>query len=293
MIPAVFGMAGSDSTIEFHGTRMIDAPAPIRLGGWALVLGASSGFGAATARALAAAGLDVAGVHLDRRASLPAVERVTAAIAQLGRRALFFNVNAADGDRRVEVLTSLAAALAETRQPGGLRVLLHSLAFGALRPYVADDPKDAVTSAQMSMTLEVMAHSLVYWTQDVVARGLMSRGGRIFAMTSAGGARALPHYGAVSAAKAALESHVRQLAVELAPRGVTVNAIRAGVTATPAAQKIPGYASLEDDARRRNPSGRLTTPEDVARAIVALSHDDTAWITGNVIGVDGGEDIVG
>jgi enoyl-[acyl-carrier protein] reductase III len=120
----------------------------------------------------------------------------------------------------------------------------------------------------------------------------MGPGGRIFAMTSSGGARALPYYGAVSAAKAALEAHVRQLAVELAPRRITANAIRAGVTATPAAQKIPGYESLEDGARRRNPSGRLTTPDDVARAIVVLSHDDTAWITGNVIGVDGGEDVV-
>ena len=65
------------------------------------------------------------------------------------------------------------------------------------------------------------------------------------------------------------------------------------MTPTPAAQKIPGYDTLVDQARRRNPSGRLTTPEDVARALVVLAHPDTAWITGNVIGVDGGEDVVG
>jgi enoyl-[acyl-carrier-protein] reductase (NADH) len=121
----------------------------------------------------------------------------------------------------------------------------------------------------------------------------MREGGRIYAMTSSGSVRVLPSYGAVSAAKAALESHVRQLAAELAPRGITVNAIRAGVTATPAAQKIPEYARLEAKALRTNPSGRLTTPEDVARAIAVLSHPDTQWITGNVIGVDGGEDIAG
>jgi NAD(P)-dependent dehydrogenase (short-subunit alcohol dehydrogenase family) len=271
---------------------MADSPAPIRLSGWALVLGASSGFGAATARALAAAGLDVFGVHLDRRATLPAAERVVADIEALGRRAHFFNVNAADGERRAEVVARMAEVLDERGDAGRLRVLLHSLAFGTLRPYVADDPKAVVTAAQLSMTLDVMAHSLVYWVQDVVHRGLMGRGGRIFAMTSSGGARALPHYGPVSAAKAALEAHVRQLAVELAPRGITANAVRAGVTATPAAQKIPGYESLEDGARRRNPSGRLTTPADVAGAIVALAHGATAWITGNVIGVDGGEDVV-
>ncbi len=82
---------------------MIDAPAPIRLSGWALVLGASSGFGAATALALAAAGLDVFGVHLDRRPTLASAERVAAAIEALGRRAHFFNVNAADAGRRAEV----------------------------------------------------------------------------------------------------------------------------------------------------------------------------------------------
>ena len=145
----------------------------------------------------------------------------------------------------------------------------------------------------MDMTVDVMAHSLVYWAQELVGRGLMTRGGRIYAMTSAGGTRVLPHYGPVSAAKAALESHVRQLAAELAPLGITANAIRAGVTATPAAQKIPGYESIAAEARRRNPQGRMTTPADVARALVVLAHPDTYWMTGNVIGVDGGEDIVG
>jgi enoyl-[acyl-carrier protein] reductase III len=269
---------------------MIAPPAPIRLSGWALVLGASSGFGAASALALAAAGLDVAGVHLDRRATQAEAERVVAGIEALGRRACFFNVNAADAGRRRDVIAGLERALPER---GALRVLLHSLAFGTLRPLVAPDGAEAVTAPQLAMTLDVMAHSLVYWTQDVVGAGLMGPGGRIFAMTSAGGTRALPAYGPVSAAKAALEAHVRQLALELAPRAITVNAIRAGVTPTPAARKIPGWDALQDGARRRNPSGRLTTPEDVARAIVVLSHPDTAWITGNVIGVDGGEDVVG
>ena len=128
-----------------------------------------------------------------------------------------------------------------------------------------------------------------------MGRGLMGRGRPHLRHDLGRRQRACcPYYGAVSAAKAALESHIRQLAVELAPRGITANAIRAGVTATPAAQKIPGYEELlergADAATRR---GRLTTPEDVARAIVVLSHPDTHWITGNVISVDGGEDIVG
>ena len=266
---------------------------PIRLQGWAIVLGASSGFGEAISLGLARAGLHIFGVHLDRKATLPNAERIAAEIRRAGREACFFNVNAADAERRAETIATMEAALRERDEAGQVRVLVHSLAFGSLKPFIAEQGADAVTPAQMDMTLDVMAHTLVYWTQALVARELMREGGRIYAMTSSGSTRVLEAYGPVSAAKAALEAHVRQLAAEVAPRGITVNAIRAGVTATPAAQKIPSYGKLEADARRKNPSGRLTTPADIARAIAVLAHPDTQWITGNVIGVDGGEDLVG
>jgi enoyl-[acyl-carrier protein] reductase III len=302
MIPAVFGMVVGDFTmlecvtsneLRRAGDHRTSESDGIRLSGFGLVLGASSGFGAAASLALARAGLDVFGVHLDRKATIGNVQRLVAGIRALGRDARFFNVNAADAEARARTADEIQRVLEARGDGGRVRVLLHSLAFGSLRPLVADPAKDAVTAAQMDMTLDVMAHSLVYWTQEMVARGLMGEGGRIFAMTSAGGTRALPQYGPVSAAKAALEAHVRQLALELAPRGITVNALRAGVTATPAARKIPGYEHLAVEALRRNPSGRMTTPEDVARALVVLAHPDTAWMTGNVIGIDGGEDIVG
>jgi enoyl-[acyl-carrier-protein] reductase (NADH) len=171
-------------------------------------------------------------------------------------------------------------------------VLLHSLAFGTLKPFVTEVPGQQTTKAQLEMTLDVMANSLVYWVQELRARGLLGDGSRVFAMTSSGGTRVMPFYGAVSAAKAALESHVRHLALELGPAGVAVNAIRAGVTDTPASRKIPVAQYLFQEARRRNPGGRLTVPEDVAGAIVALSLPGAGWISGNVIGVDGGEDVV-
>ena len=259
-------------------------------GPWALILGASSGFGEATSHELARNGYDIIGVHLDRRSTLPHVKEVIDEVRATGRRALFFNVNAADPERREEVLFRASEELGPS---GTVAVLLHSLAFGNLLPYIADNPQDGITAAQMDMTLTVMAHSLVYWTQDLVRRGLMRQGGKIFAMTSAGGTRVLPNYGAVSAAKAALESHIRQLAMELAPRGIAVNAIRAGVTDTPALRKIPGHEAIAETALKRNPAGRLTTPGDVARAIAVLCRPGTEWITGNVIGVDGGEDVIG
>jgi NAD(P)-dependent dehydrogenase (short-subunit alcohol dehydrogenase family) len=138
-----------------------------------------------------------------------------------------------------------------------------------------------------------MAHSLVYWTQDLVAAGLLGAGAHVFAMTSAGGHRIWPSYGAVSAAKAALESHCRQLAVELVSKGIAVNAIRAGVTDTPALRKIPGNAQMIERVLAVHPAGRLTTPQDVASVIVAVARPETVWLTGNVLGVDGTEDLIG
>lgn len=249
---------------------------------WAVVLGVSSGFGAECGLALAAAGYEICGVHLDRKAGLSQAAEVRAAIEGHGRRALLFNVNAADPVRREEVVQALVAERAT------VAVLLHSLAFGTLKPFVGED---AISEQQMDMTLAVMAHSLVYWTQDLVKHGLLVSGSRVFAMTSSGSTRAFGSYGAISAAKSALESHTRQLAYELGGRGIAVNALRAGVTDTPALRKIPGNDKLLSGAARKNPSGRLTTPPDVAAVLLALCHPGAGWMTGNVVNVDGGEEI--
>ncbi|RMF65013.1 MAG: SDR family oxidoreductase [Calditrichaeota bacterium] len=255
-----------------------------------MILGASSGFGGATAVELAGRGFNIFGVHLDRKATLPNAEKIMDEIRGRDRKAVFFNINASDPEKREEALGEMRGHLEAGAQ---VRVLLHSLAFGTLKRFVPDDPKEALTKSQMDMTLEVMANSLVYWTQGLVFHGLMREGGRIYAMTSSGGHRVWHSYGPVSAAKAALESHCRQLALELAPRKITVNAIQAGVTDTPALRKIPGNEEMVQIARERNPMGRLTTPQDVAKAIAVLASEDNYWMTGNVIRVDGGEDIVG
>lgn len=255
---------------------------------WALVLGASSGFGEATAIELARAGMNIFGVHLDRRETLPHAEDVQRRIRELGREAVFFNGNAADEVRRKDAIDAMRARLAEGA--GTVRVLLHSLAFGALKPLAGEG---AVTKKQLELTADVMGHSLVMWVQDLLAAGLMEQGARIFGMTSGGGQKAIPLYGPVGAAKAVLEAHIRQLALELAPLGITANAIQAGVTETPALRAIPGHERLVEIARARNPHGRLTRPEDVASAIGLLAQEGAYWITGNTIRVDGGEDTVG
>ena len=265
----------------------------LSLTGRALILGASSGFGAAITRSLACAGCDIVGVHLDRRITLPAARAVEKDVTDAGREAWFYNMNAADEARRDHVLDDFERRAAELGQPATLRVVVHSLAFGSLLPFLGPDDESRTSLRQLEMTSLVMAHSLVAWVQAIVARGLMEKGGRIFALTSTGAWSVWPGYGAVSAAKAALEAHIRQLAVELAPLGVTVNALCPGVTDTPALRKIPAHDKMVEIALRKNPSSRLTRPDDVASALLALCQPETYWLTGNVIGVDGGEGVVG
>jgi enoyl-[acyl-carrier protein] reductase III len=257
---------------------------------WALILGSSSGFGAATALALAADGWNIFGVHLDRRSTLPLAHQVVADIEALGVRCRFFNSNAADEKRRNKVLDAISEQLVE--DGGTVGVLLHSLAFGTLVPLALGEA-GTVTQKQMDMTLDVMAHSLVYWTQGLIERELMVRGGRIFAMTSTGARQVSPSYGVVSAAKSALEAHCRQLAYELLPIGITANAICAGVTKTAALLKIPGHENLIRKSLEKSPIDRLTEPEDVGGAIAALCDPRLYWLTGNVLGIHGGEEIIG
>lgn len=261
-------------------------------GRWALILGASSGFGAATARALAEAGMNIFGVHLDPRSTRDRAGAVIADIEATGRRAVFFNTNAADARRRQRVLGKLVEILGNDPL-GTLHLMMHSLAFGSLKPYIAETPGEAVSEDEMEMTLRVMAHSLVYWAQDLVRMDLLGEGSRIYALTSLGSERASDHYGPVSAAKAALEAHMRQLALELAPQGVAVNCLMPGVTDTPALRAIPGHERLVAQVKDQHPAGRMTTPEDVAKTLVVLADPRLTWISGTVIPVDGGEAVVG
>jgi enoyl-[acyl-carrier protein] reductase III len=224
---------------------------------------------------------------------LPNVNSIIKKIERTGQKALFFNMNAADQLRRSDTLDEIKdmfASKKETQQQ--INVVLHSLAFGSLKPFISKSMATRVTKAQMEMTLDVMAHSLVYWVQGLVERELLANKARIFGLTSAGSQTIFPSYGAVSAAKASLESHIRQLAAELGVMGVTANAIMAGVTDTPALRKIPGNEKMMNAARDKNPGARLTTAIDVAKTIVMLMDEKADWISGNVLQVDGGEYIV-
>jgi enoyl-[acyl-carrier-protein] reductase (NADH) len=229
---------------------------------------------------------------MDRGAGLTKVEQIKRQIEDHDVEALFFNLNAASDKNREQVIQRLKDHFKIKNIKGKIKVLLHSLAFGSLAPYIHNDPKERLTQKQMDMTLNVMAHSLVYWTRDLLLADFFTHGTKMYAMTSSGSMRVTPFYGAVSAAKAALESHVRQLALELAPYGMTINSLRAGVTFTPALRKIPGHETMIDLALSQIPFKRLTQPADVAKFISSQATSDEVWNTGNIINLDGGELVV-
>jgi len=256
-------------------------------GKWALILGASSGFGAATALELAKYGVNIIGLHLDRGAALDAVKELVKHIETFGVKVSYTNTNIANAEKRAEVITKIKELLGDAP----LHMLMHSVAFGSLMPFIDADAKGQLIQSQLEMTLDVMANSLVYWVQDLWQAGMLGKGSRVFSMTSMGSEEVFATYGAVSAAKSALESHTRQLALELGRHGVMVNCIMAGVTDTAALRKIPGNEAIVAKAQRRNPTDRLTSTHDIAVTIRALCDPEIERINGAVIVVDGGERI--
>lgn len=253
---------------------------------WAVILGASSGIGKACAIKLAEKGVNIFGVYLRRPKDQ--IEILTDQLKAFGVKVIFKKMSATNAEKRAEAMEELKA-LGDIR----VKVFVHSLAFGALKPFIEDDPKDSISQKQIEMTLDVMGSSLIYWCQDLYGAGILKKGSHIFGMTSSGSQRQWKSYGAVSMAKSILESACRQMSLELAPFGIASNALMAGVTDTPALRKIPGNDRMIDHAISVNPHGRLTTPEDIGDAVALIGLSESSWITGNTIRADGGEDITG
>src|SRR5215471_7357397 len=237
----------------------------------ALVTGASRGIGAAIARRLASAGCDLAvNYHLNHAGA----EATCEAVRALGRRAVKIQADVARPESQDELFGRVRAEF------GKLDVVVSNAASGVLRPLVESSAK------HWRHCLETNAFALVLLAQR--ALGLMSSGGRIVALSSLGASRGLPGYGLVGASKAALESLVRTLAVELGPRGIRVNAVSAGVVDTDALQYFPNREQMLSAFAERTPAGPVLTPEDVAGAVYLLCLPEAGMITGHTLMVDGG-----
>lgn len=251
----------------------------------ALIIGGSSGIGLATAKKLAGEGFTVLVVHRDRRSVL---DDLQAEIKPFGEKIRTFNFDAINTDKVGEFIAQITPQLGSHK----ISMLVHAVSRGNLKPLFAEGENN-LTDQDVLFTVEAMALNLLTWCRQLIQHDLFAKDAGVVSLTSAGSTRSWKGYAAVGMAKAALENLSKYLATELAPKGIRVNTIHAGITDTPSLRSIPGHEELVRMATATNPSGRMTTPEDVANAIFLLTLPEAAWINGSLIHVDGGEHLIG
>jgi len=253
---------------------------------WAIILGASSGLGLATAKKLAKEGLNLCLVYRARKSEVAAIESEFETIVSTNKvNLLHFNMDVVKPENRETILARLERTFLET---GKVKCLVHSIAKGNLKPMTSDGDRE-LQNDDFHITLENMAFSLYDWTKHIFNKNLFSEDARIISFTSEGNRKAWRNYAAVSAAKVALEAISRNIALEFAEHGIKANCIEAGITDTASFRMIPGHEKLKEYAIRRNPFKRLTTPEDVANVVYLLIKEESKWITGVTLPVNGGE----
>ena len=234
-----------------------------------LVTGASRGIGAAVARRFAAPGVRIAINYLRNE---EAANAVATDVAARGGEAIL-----AQGDVRSEEDLKRIAAVFDD----GLDVLVHNAAVGVLKPF------RSIRAPQWDLTLESSLRPFWLLTRHAQPR----RGASVIGISSLGSRQYIPGYAAMGAAKAGMEALTRQLAVELAPH-VRVNTVCGGLVRTDALGYFPDGAAMVAAAERHTPLGRVGEADDLAGVVHLLCDPRAAWITGQVIVVDGGLSLV-
>jgi enoyl-[acyl-carrier protein] reductase III len=280
---------------------------------WGIILGGSSGFGFAALEKLASHGMSIAVLYRETAAGDKTLKETLSRVASTHNVSILpYNINALDASSRAWFLKEFSAAVGKK---GVVGLLLHSIARGNLKPLLGEqavpsgsaaaqavpsglaaDGAASRTAAQAALSAEditltgyAMGTSLLDWSRDLLGEGLFAEGASIIGLTSEGAHKYWDGYAAVSIAKASLESLSTYMAVEFGKYGLRTNLIQAGVTSTPAFNRIPGSKELLGLGASRNPMGRLTTPRDVAGAIYLLCLEEASWINGSLLHVDGGE----
>lgn len=251
---------------------------------WVLILGASSGLGLASAQKLAAEGFHLLLVHRDPRMHMAEIQEKFNALKQTGVQVISFNSNATDQKKAEAVIAEIIERLGSQKIFG----VLHSLSRGNVKPLDMPTEK-GLSLTDMELTLNAMALSLYQWVQALLAKDLIAKEARIIAFTSEGARRLTKGYAAVGMAKSALETLIKNMAVQYAPLGINCNCIQAGVCDTPSLQRLPDYDNLVAHTKERNPHNRLTKPSEVANVVYLLLQPEASWINGTILTVDGGE----
>ena len=253
---------------------------------WAIVIGVSSGTGAAIARAVTArSGLNLFGMHRGNYEA--SAKALVDDVVAVGARAEILRGDAGTPDG----VASGIARLEEVAGPRSVRLFVHALADASIGSFV-NGPGAPFHPKQFEKTFQVMAHSFVYWAQQLVARDLLADGACLLALTNPFVESVCGGFGMVAAAKAALDTYVRYLAFELGPKGFRVNVIKFGLVETPAVRRAFSDAAWARVVRRIGavtPYRTISTTEEVARFVTHLAHDDTRWLNGASIDLTGGQ----
>lgn len=253
-------------------------------GYWAIILGGSSGLGLASAKKLAKHGMHICIIHRSPRKEMVQLENDLEALKSFGVEVISYNFNALDAEKSDFQVSELKKIIPNKK----VKLLLHSIAKGNVKPMISDKASQ-LSVIDYNLTIQAMAVSLYDWVQRLLTHQFFAPSARILSFTSEGNTKVWRNYAAVSAAKSALESITRSLAVELAPQNITANCIQAGVTDTASFRKIPDSEMILNYTLQRNPFGRITQPEDVANVVYLLCKEEAKWINGTIIKVDGGE----
>lgn len=242
----------------------------------ALITGGARGIGRATVLKLAEAGCDIAIVYYNSSDEAAALVET---VHGLGRQAVAIQANVADQ----QSVKDLFATFSNTFQR--LDILVSNAASGVLKPAMT------MSTKHWRWCMETNALALNHLVSE--GRALMHCGGRVIALSSLGAERAIPNYAFIGASKAALEALVRSLSLELAPLGISVNTVSAGVVDTDALKYFPNREALLDAYQAQSLAARALTPTDVANAIYLLCLPEADMIKGHTLVVDAGYRVIG
>ena len=241
----------------------------------ALVTGGSRDIGKAIALEFARRGADIAFNYLR---SHEAAAETQQEIEALGRRCLRVRAHLGDSEKVREMFSAVA------NEFGRLDILVNNAATGVQR--------DAVDLEEKHWDWVVNVNAKAPWLCAVEASKLMVDGGHIVNMTSQGGQKVLQNYFSVGTTKAALEAMTRYLAIELGPKGISVNAVSGGYVDTEALDHFPNREEMRAEGAK-NAVGRMVTCEDLARIVAFLCTEEAEMVRGQIIVVDGGYSLTG
>lgn len=249
---------------------------------WAFILGGSSGMGIASAQALAHKGYNLFIVHRDGRIGTKTFQENLSLWKPANIDLITINTNANTSEGKEQIKQAIRQLPEHS-----IKIFIHSVADGHVKPIFSQE--ESLSEEDLIYTLNSMGLSFMTWSQWLFQNRFFAEKAKIFGFTSEGSRKVIPHYAAVGTAKAVLETLCKYMAYELASHQISVNLLCPGVVNTKAIRVFPNVTDFVEQITKKNPYKRLTTPEDVANLLAALSSDETHWLTGEIIHIDGGE----